>query len=217
MAGGWGRRRRKLKKVKPGDGSPITRYRRWHALTRSLFFLKVAGADGTSQTYAVDVDFFDFDHKAVLFRDGLQAATAEMPAAFEVPGGLIEVDASMYGLKYIRMVTPTGEERPLAAHQHSGEAMRARFGRRFPRVSRAIGIAAVIILLGSLAVAAPQIMAFATQFDVISDRIGTFTSPFTLPVEVNTAIGIAAFLAAVERALTLRSHWLIDFETWWLD
>src|SRR5699024_5158936 len=105
----------------------------------------------------------------------------------------------------------------LQPHRRTGEALRNRFGRRFPRTSRALGIAAIVVLLVSLALGAPQILELITRLDVMPRAVGTFTSPISLPGSVNTPLVIASGLAAIERALTLRSHWLIDFETWWLD
>lgn len=55
-----------------------------------------------------------------------------------------------------------------------------------------------------------------SQLDWVAERFGTFTSPFALPAWANTGLLILGILAALERALTLRSHWLIDAETWWL-
>ena len=45
--------------------------------------------------------------------------------------------------------------------------------------------------------------------------MGTFTSPIQLPAWLNTALLVAGIIAAFERALTLRNHWLIDADTTW--
>jgi hypothetical protein len=36
-----------------------------------------------------------------------------------------------------------------------------------------------------------------------------------LPAWANTTVTVAGVLAATERALTLRNHWLIDLDTTW--
>lgn len=209
------RRQRALRKVKPGDGSRLKPYRGWHVLSRSLFFLDLDGPDGEGHQYAVDVNYFE-DWKAVLYRDGRQEASATLPAMLPVPGGVIEVDASTWGLRRMHLLPDDGEERQLRPHPRSAEAWRARFGHRFPRASKTLGGAAIVVLLVSLALGLPQIVEWVSHQQIVADRVGTFTSPLTLPAALNTTLLVAGVVAAMERALTLRSHWLIDAESWWL-
>lgn len=237
------RRDRQLKKIKPGDGRDLPPYRVWHALWRSQFVLDLdaptangtagtadtTGTAGTADTagtvgtgarateqYAVDVDFFDWDNKAALYRDGRQAATATMPAAFPVPGGVIEVAASMFGLKRIHLVADDGTSRQLRPHPRSAEAWRARLAHRHPGISRAIAGTAVVVLLAALVLGLPQVVEQVSQIPPVAERLGTFESPIALPAWVNTTLVVGGILAAVERALTLRNHWLIDADTWWM-
>lgn len=210
------RRRRQLKKVEPGDGSALPPYRWWHPLRRSLFLIPLAGADGPESRYAVDVDFLDWDSRAGLYRDGEQTATAKLPAAFPVPGGVIEVATTTLGLSRMHYVADDGSERQLQPHPRSGEGRRARFDRDFPRASRAIGATAIAVLLVSLALALPQIVEWVTTFAPVAERVGTFESPISLPPWANSTLFFASLAAGIERALNLRSHWLIDAETWWL-
>ncbi len=249
------RRRRALRRVRPGDGSALAPYRFWHALHRTQFVLDHRDADGAPHRAVVDVHFFaddllpasasfdklgalaekvglgganDADDAAdaededasaappvALYVDGVQVHRANLPAAFPVPGGVIEVAASPYGLSRMHVVSEDGQERVLQPHPHSLEGLRARFAQRFPGISRVIGVAAVLVLLGGLALFVPQLLELVTRTEVVAQYVGTFTSPIRLPEWANTALLVAGILAALERALTLRNHWLIDADTTW--
>ncbi|MFD1066833.1 hypothetical protein [Oceanobacillus locisalsi] len=84
---------------------------------------------------------------------------------------------------------------------------------RCPRISTFIAGIAVAILLMLLVLSLPQLMESIAKIPSVSENIGKFESPITLSIWTNFAIGIAAALAAIEQALMLRSHWLIDMET----
>lgn len=210
------RRNRAIAKVKPGDGSTLKPYRRWQPVSRSLFFLALTDAHGQAAEYAVDVPYFSESWKADLYCEGIQVATSKLPAVFPVPGGAIEVNASSFGLSRMHFVPHEGPPRTLNPHPHSGEGLRARFDQRFPKTSRAIGALAILVLLTSLIVLLPQLVEWISHTDLIANNLGTFTSPITLAAWANTALFVAGLMASVERALTLRNHWLIDAETWWL-
>lgn len=216
------RRRRRLRKVVPGDGSRLQEYRFWHLLSRALFFARISDSVGASHVYAVDVRYFAGDvsdgekqSPVALYRDGVQTHRADLPAALPVPGGLIDVATSTYGLTRMHHVPDGGSERVLQPHPRSGEGLRARFGQRFPRASTAIGVTAIVILLVGLVVGVPQALELVTRIDAVAERVGTFTSPIHLPEWANIGLFIAGVLAALERALTLRNHWLIDLDTSW--
>lgn len=210
-------RRGRSDKVEPGDGRPLGDFRWWHVVARSVFYLDLPDTSGDVDALAVDVHYFDEVDRADLYRDGFQVARSRLPASFPVSGNVIEVAATTYGLSRMHYVTDGGDEHILRPHALSLEGMRARFGRRFPRLSLALGRVAVVILLAGLAVVLPQVVAWISQLDVVADRLGTFTSPITLPAWANTALLVGGVLAALERALTLRNHWLIDADTWWVD
>lgn len=254
MFGGEGRRRKRAKKVKEGDGKPLKPYRIWQVLSRSTFFtdlpadssgrgrddrsgglgrgdglrpaepLGAAGAAGSAAAgpdhelnrYVVDVDLFDWNSHIHLYRDGVRHASAESPATFPVPGGVIDVATGMYGVNRIDHIPDGGEKAQLRPVRGSGEWRRARFARRHPGVSRLIGGAAVVILLTALAVLIPQIVAQLSQIPWVAENVGTFTSPIQLPAEVNTGLTVAGVFAGVERSLSMRNHWLIDAETWFM-
>lgn len=206
-----GKRRRE--EIGPGDGSAQPRLRRRDTLSRTLMLASME-QDGRRHDYGVFVDFFSSKEDARLYRDGRQVAVADLPAEFDVPGGRIEVATSIFGLKRAHLVLDDGTETVLQPAKHSAEYWRARFGRRFPGWSRAIGALAIVILLVGLVVAVPQLLEIITSFDVVGERTGRFVSPISLPAWLNTTLFVAGLAAATERALTLRSHWLVDADTW---
>jgi len=148
-----------------------------------------------------------------LYRDGVQVHRSDLPATFPVPGGVVDVAVGLYGLTRMHYVRDDGTEQTLRPDPRSLEGLRARFGSRFPRTSSAIGAVAVVVLLVGLVVAAPQALEVVTSIDVVSERFGTFTSPVDLPAWADTALLVGGILAATERALTLRNHWLVDLDT----
>lgn len=203
------RRRRQLARVRPGDGSPRPDFRLWQLFTRTLFHL-----DADGHRYEVDVryggDRMTGRSPVALYRDGAQVARSTLPATFDVPGGIVEVAASEYGLKRMHLVTPDGSARVLTPHPGTLEGRRAAFDRRFPRLSRGLGVVAVLVALAAALLAALRGLEALTRAPDIAARVGTVTLPFTLSTGWLVAIGIAAALAATERALTFRSRWLVD-------
>lgn len=207
------RHHRKLGKVKPGDGHTLKTYRFYHLLSRSLFYLRLLENDESFHTYTVDVNYFSEESKADLYRDGKHIATSKLPAAFSVPYGFIEVATTSYGLKRMHYISREGNKQQLSPHPGSTEGLRMRFDQRFPEISKAIGILAIVILLLSIVLGSPQLIALITEIPIVQEYIGTFESPIILPGWLNAFLLIAGVLAAFERALTLRNHWLIDMDT----
>ncbi|MCK0116448.1 hypothetical protein BCE75_103263 [Isoptericola sp. CG 20/1183] len=210
------RDRQLTKRVKPGDGRPLPRYRWWHVLSRSLFALDLpapagAPAGGTS-SYAVDVrhlgDGSDGEVRARLYVDGALHLVSRLPARFPVPGGVIEVATSAFGMKRCHFVTADGAERLLAPDPRSAEGRRARLARDHPRASRVVGALSTVAVLVGLCVAIPAIIEPISQIPLIAESVGVFESPVDLPVWGGVAVGLAAVLGSVERALRLRSSWL---------
>lgn len=213
MSQTW-RERRAARRVKPGDGRPLQRFRWWQLLTRSLFTLRLADADGRETLYAVDVrhggDAATGEVVAKLYRDGVQHARAKVPASFPVPGGAIEVASTMFGLKRCHFVGDDGREHQLTPDPRSGAGRRARLDREQPRLSRVIGAASVVFLLIGVALLGLQLAEVVTELPPVAERIGIFVSPVHLPLWLNIALGAGAALASTERALRLRYHWLLD-------
>ena len=216
------KRRWQLSRVRSGDGSALPEYRLWQLFSRSLFFFELADPMGDKHSYAVDVRYLvDAKTKrqhenamgkspAALYRDGVQVARSNLPAAFPVPGGVVEVATSAFGLKRMHFVSDHGGEQALRPHRSSQEGLRARFDERYPRTSGLVGAVAVVILLVVLAGALLQGAESLSRIPPITENLGTFTSPVNLPVWANITLLGAGILAAVERALRLRYHWLLD-------
>ncbi|HJF15973.1 MAG TPA: hypothetical protein K8V32_14485 [Enteractinococcus helveticum] len=212
----WGFGRKK-KKLRPGDGHRLKPFRVWQGLTRSLFYAPLETSDGGAKLYAVNVNYFDWDDTADLYLDGVHTAQADLPAEFPVEGGTIEVATSTYGLKRMHFVDRTGQARVLKPDPASAEGLRARFAQRAPRTSRLIGILAVVILLTLLPIGLLDLAEIITHTEFAQQYIDPFTSPIRLPDWATTPALVLSILAALERALTLRNHWLIDMDTGWFD
>lgn len=207
------RRRRAVKRAKAGDGHPLQRYRWWQPFSRALFHLRLVGADGRPETWSVDVRLGGDDNgvvRAQLYRDGVNRATSKLPAAFPVPGGVIEVAASGYGLKRAHFVADDGTERQLVPDAASAEGRRARLHRKAPGLSRMIGAASILVLVVALVLGVPQLIEQITHIPPIADAIGTFESPIHLAPWANISLVVGALLASTERALRLRYNWLLD-------
>lgn len=206
-------------RVEPGDHHELRPYRVWELFSRVLFYRPFRGWDGTRHVYAVNVNYFDGEMKADLYLDGRHKARAGLPAVFPVEHGRIEVATSVYGIKRMHFVNQsgTGSEEVLSPDPLSPEGLRARLDSRMPRLSAMIGKIAIAILLVTLPLGALQLAEVVTTWDVVRDYVGPFSSPITLPGWANVAVTVAGVLAGIERALTLRSHRLVDAELGWLD
>lgn len=207
------RRRRAERRVKPGDGRALGPFRWWSVLWRTRFTVDHAAPSGTTATYTVDVELA-LDDKAELYVDGSQHAVATLPAAFPVPGGVIDVASSLYGMRRAHLMTDDGQKHQMVPAPGTAEHWRARLDHRHPRMSRWIGRVAVVVLLVGLVLVVPQAVQMISEVPPVAELLGTFTSPVSLPGWLNTALAAAGVLAAIERALTLRNHWLIDADTW---
>jgi len=208
------RRSLQVKRAKPGDGSPLPRFRWWHSLTRTLFTVELPNTEGGISSYAVDVrqlgDKADGEVRARLYIDGALALVSRTPARFEVPGGEIEVIVGSFGMKRCHYVSEDGPERQLIPHPKTAEGRRARFDHDHPAMSRTVGLLAMISVLIGLGVAIPAIIEPLSQTPPIAENLGTFESPLNLPLWLSITIGVAAVLGSIERALRLRSSWIDD-------
>lgn len=206
-------RQSRQRKVKPGDGSALKPYRWWHPIYRSQFEI-----DHEGHRYTLDVDFFDWNERAYLYRDERQVAFCPVPAAFGVPGGQIEAAWSTYGMKRAHLVlTESGTTTQMHASPGTAEAWRARLAVRHPALSRVLAVASVVVLLVALAVWVPQAVETLTQIPAVAEWIGgPWTSPLNVPSWLQGALAFGGVAAGLERALSLRNHWLIDADTWWL-
>jgi hypothetical protein len=216
------KQRWQVSRVRPGDGSALKDYRSWQLFSRSLYFLELADPPGDGHVFAVDVRHLaDAKTKkqhqdavgrspAALYRDGAQVYRANLPTTFPVPGGVIEVATSATGLKRMHYVSDDGREYQLRPHRRSQEGLRARFDQRFPRASAVIGVTSLVVLVTALVVGLMTAAEALTRSPAVAEQVGTFTSPVSLPTWAKVALVVVGLLAAAERALRLRHHWLID-------
>lgn len=212
MIKGW-RRRLATRRVKPGDGRPLQRFRWWQQVSRSLFYLDLCAADGHRIGYAVDVrPAGDQDGRmlAHLYLDGRHHASSTMPAAFPVEDGVIEVAASLFGLKRCHHVTPDGREQQLVPDPASAAGRRARFERDHPAASRLIGSVSVVLLVLGMSVVALKTVDVVGRIPPVVDHYGVLRAPVQLPLWLTVTLGLGAVLASIERGLRLRYHWLLD-------
>lgn len=196
-------------------GRRLRSVRRRDVLHRMLHAIEHAGPDGVPHRYTVEVDHGSDDGSPELYVDGWWQARAEAPASFPVPGGVIEVDVSMYGMKRVHLIGDDGVERRLPPVPGTLEELRGRLHRRRPGLSRAIAWTAIAILVVNLVLAAPQALELVTSLPRVAELVGTYTSPVQLPAWLNTGLLLAGVVAAVERTLTLRRNRILDAETLW--
>jgi hypothetical protein len=208
------RRRWQLSRAKPGDGSRLPDYRLWQLFSRSLFSVDLADGTGGRHVFEVDVrhgrDSSSSKRPAALYRDGVQVQAGNLPVAFPVPGGVIEVAVSQFGVKRMHLVGDDGREHVLHPHPRSAEGLRARFDRRFPRTSAVIGAVGLVVLLVGLAFALSAAAEQITRVEAVAAYVGTFVPPVRLPGWAAFPLAVAGVLAAVDRALRLRSTWMAD-------
>ncbi|MPQ98817.1 hypothetical protein GB931_12985 [Modestobacter sp. I12A-02628] len=213
MTDGW-RDRLAARRVRPGAGEPLPRFRWWQLFGRSLRTLTLRAPDGSSATYAVDVrragDGSDGAVRARLYLDGALLAHSTLPARFPVAGGHIEVAVGTFGLRRCHHVRADGGETQLAPDPSSAEGRRAQLHRTRPRLSGLIGLVSAGLVIAGLCVTVPQLLQAVSQAPPIADSIGTFTSPVRLPPAASVLIAIAAVIGSTERALRMRSSWLDD-------
>nr|WP_231707416.1 hypothetical protein [Arthrobacter sp. zg-Y919] len=199
--------------MEPGDGHRLPRYRWWQLFSRSLFHLHLTGEDGAPETWSVDVRHggdSDGEVRAQLYLDGVNQAGSKLPAVFAVPGGAIEVEVSIFGLRRSHYVRHDGSERQLVPDPASGEGLRAHLERTNPALSRTVGIVSASVLVVALVLGVPQIIEQIMQLPPIAESIGTFSSPFQLPAAANFTLLLATLAASTERALRLRYNWVLD-------
>ena len=202
------------KRLSPGDGRQLQRFRWWQLPLRSLFWLRIPGTDGRTRMNAVDVRHWarldNSKIRAHLFLDGRHEAESKLPAVFSVEGGVIEVTMSNYGIKRCHYCPTAGQPRQLTPDPASAEGRRARLDADHPALSRAIGIASVLLLLIGVGLNLLQLAEPVSQIPPVAERVGTFQSPIHLPLWLNITLGAGAVLASMERALRLRHTPLLD-------
>ncbi|MFH8239046.1 hypothetical protein [Streptomyces sp. NPDC018321] len=208
------RHRRAVRRVEPGDGRPLKRFRWWQTLTRALFHLELTDDGGRRTVYTVDVRHQNRSEghvRAHLYLDGRHHAASRVPAVFPVRGGTVEVRTSAFGLKRCHYVTAEGTAHQLVPDPASAEGRRARLDRAHPALSRCTGFLSSTVLVIGLALLVLQLAEQITRSpEGVAQYVGTFTSPVDLPAWGTAVVGFATVAASTERALRLRYHWLLD-------
>lgn len=201
---------RRKKKVKDANGEPLKAIRFWQYFQRTVFHKKIE-----QDVYSVDVDLYGKEWlgpESALYKNGRRIKESPVPSVYEIPGGFIDVQTTTYGVKRIHYVTESDESQ-MVPDKHSLEGMRARFDSKFPTASRWIGYIAAAILIIGLIVGVPAVIELITRVNIVADNLGAFTSPFQFSYGLNVTLVILGLVAATERALSLKNHWLIDMET----
>lgn len=181
----------------------IKPFRPWHALWRSVFEVEHGG-----HLWSIDVDFFEWDKNARLYRDGQLVEYLTSPARFELPDGArIEVDLSLFGFKRLRLVDGD-RETGLSPMPGTAEAWRARIARRYPNASRWIERVSWTILAIALITQGPDLLGLLGRLFGLSFSFG-----FSLPPVLDAVITSLGVLAAIERALSMKYDPWLD-PTW---
>jgi hypothetical protein len=204
------KRHREIRKVKKGDGHRLKEYRFWHAFTHSLFHITITNENNEKIHYALKSRYFAEDSSVDLYHNRKHIAYSTLPASLPVENGIIEVKSQGSGINSIQYLTDKLETFSVYPEKRSIRGLRMRLHKRIPTISFLIGGLAIVTLLSITILTLPQIIESISQVPWISENIGTFESPISLSIWMNVAAGFAGALAATERALMLRSHWLID-------
>lgn len=212
MSASWNERRL-AKRVKPGDGRLLKPFRWWQMTRRSVMSIALP-VDGRQVIHTVEVkhggDAESGVVRAGLYLDGHLRARSRVPARFPVAHGHIEVRTSQLGLRRCHLVAYDGSQRPLEPHPKSAEGRRMRFGREHPALSGLLGVVSVLLLLTGVVLNVLQAAEPISEIPYIAGMIGSFESPLHLPGWLNLAFGFGAAAAAIERAMHMRYHWLLD-------
>ena len=202
---------RAAKRVRPGDGSRLSRFRWWHYISgRRLGYVQTLGSHGRELAYAVDIRTGGDYPVANLYVNGFQEATSRLPAHFDVDGGTIDVAQSSSGLKRFHFTNDAGRTHPLEPDARSAAGRRMALARRNPRLDNIIAWASVIMLVIGVGLNLVQIIEPIANIPPLVERFGHFESPIHLPLWLNVLLALGAAAATTERSLRLRHHWLLD-------
>ena len=211
MSSTWNERRL-TRRARPADGRPLTPFRWWQLLRRSVLSISLEHA-GEPVIHTVEVKHGGDSNgvvRAGLYLDGILHLESRLPARFPVEGGHIEVRTSQGGMRRCHFVAHDGTTRALVPDPRSAEGRRMGFARRHPVASTIIGAISIAMLLIGIGLGALQAAGPVSEIPPIAATIGTFQSPVQLPVWLNLCLGLGASAAAIERALRMQYHWLLD-------
>ncbi|WP_239741098.1 TetR/AcrR family transcriptional regulator [Mammaliicoccus sp. M-M45] len=202
--------RRLLNKVKEGDGHNLKPYRLWNIFTHSLFHITIINEKNGEVNYALKSKYFVGEPRVDLYNNGKHVAYSKLPAAFKLENGILEVRSGGSGINRIKYISNQEENFSVKPDKKSIRGMRLELHKHFPKVSGFISLVSILVIFVSFILSMPQILESLTQIPWIAENIGIFESPIHFSVAMNISIGIAVAIAASERAMMLRNHWLID-------
>lgn len=212
MSASWNERRT-TRRAKPGDGRPLKPFRWWQMVRRSVLSITLP-VDGRPAVHTVEVnhggDAVYGVVRAGLYLDGRLRLESRLPARFPVAGGHIEVRRSEAGLRRSHFVGDDGTVQRLVPDPRSAEGRRMRFARDHPVASGIVGAVSVLLLLIGVGSTLLKIAEPISRIPPIAAAFGTFESPLQLPLWLTLALDLGAAAAAVERAMRMRYHWLLD-------
>ena len=211
MSSSWNDRRL-TRRARPVDARPLTPFRWWQLLRRSVLSISLDNG-GQPVVHTVEVRHGGDSNgvvRAGLYVDGVLRLQSRLPARFPVDGGHIEVRTSQGGMRRCHFVALDGTTHALVPDPRSAEGRRMRFARHHPVASGLIGAISIAMLLIGIGLGALQAAGPISEIPPIAATLGTFQSPVRLPVWLNLCLGLGAAAAAIERALRMQYHWLLD-------
>jgi len=175
------------------ESRPLKPLGAWGFVSRGRFETRHDG-----HTWTVDVDYFDVGDKLSLYCDGVAVEEQKSPATFGLGAGArIEASIGLLGMRQIDLVVGAART-TLTPVEGTAEAWRLRLQRERPRLSRLVGALSWTVLVIAVLAEVPQLIALGTDLDTA-----------LMPPAFNTIIGLAALVAALERALSFKSNrWL---------
>ena len=176
-----------------------------------VFWRGLFGVGYGGSSYVVEVDFFDFDEKVRLYRDGCLVEERRSPARFVLDdGAAIEAAMALYGMKRAHLVDK-GRARALLPLPGTAEALRLAFDYEHPMASRAIAVVAWAVLMVALITQIPNLLNSLAQGAAWLGFPLEFSVPtFALPGWLNTLLGVLGIVAGLDRGLRMVHHPLLD-------
>lgn len=197
--------------LEPGDGSRLAPPSGLGSVSTAQFETTHGG-----RHWALSADLLGWDERCHLYLDGREVAvgssSVEFPLGQYAPGvdGVIEARVGWWGMQRAHLVTADGS-RQLDPSPGTLEHGRAEFARTQPVLSALVAALSWTVLVVALVVEGMQSLHWITRADWFQAlTTWQFTSPIELPLGANIAITLLGTGAAVERALRLRHHWLLD-------
>ncbi len=182
------------------DSRQLKPYAASDMLWRSMLEVDHAG-----HTWTIDANFFDWDWKIALYRNGILNETQSSPARFQLGDGVvIEAKMGYFGMQRLHLIDGD-KETMMTPVEGSAEAIRARFERDHPTASKYISAFSWTVLVIGLILMIPGLIELASHiFDF------EFESPLRLPGRLSTMLSVAGVIAGIERGLRFKANRWLD-------